>query len=122
MDQCERPRLCVLFVVACFFAEELGFIGSLVLIGLFMALFLRSYYITNHIRNHFGRLIIIGLTSFLFLHFFINITMVIGLIPRVGATLTFVSYGGTMLIISLTSISLIINAAINQNESIDTTS
>lgn len=103
-------------------AEELGFVGSLILIGLFTVLFLRSYYIANHTRNHFGRLMVIGLASFLFLHFFINIAMVLGLIPVVGAPLPFVSYGGTMLIISLTAISLIVNVAINQDERIDTTS
>lgn len=103
-------------------AEELGFFGSLLIIGLFTVLFLRSYLIASQTRNHFGRLLVVGLVSFLFLHFFINIAMVIGVIPVVGAPLPFFSYGGTILIISLSAISLIINVYIHKDVTIDTTS
>lgn len=103
-------------------AEELGFIGCLIIIGLFFILFFRSYFIAIHTRNHFGRLLASGLSAFLFLHFFVNIAMVLGLIPVVGAPLPFISYGGTMLIITLTAISLIVNVAIHKDERIDSAS
>ncbi|MBL6785186.1 MAG: rod shape-determining protein RodA [Rickettsiales bacterium] len=100
-------------------AEEFGFVGALILITLFMIYFLRSLNLAAKCRHQFGKLIILGISVFLFLHFFINISMVIGLIPVVGAPLPFFSYGGTMMLTVLIGTALILNMDINKREFID---
>jgi len=100
-------------------AEEFGFIGALILIILFMIYFFRALNLAGKCRHQFGKLVILGIAVFLFLHFFINISMVIGLIPVVGAPLPFFSYGGTMMLIVLVSTALILNMDINRSEFID---
>lgn len=80
------------------FAEETGFIGSLFLIGLFVALLIGLFMITRDLKTHFGRLVVSGFAVSLFLYFFVNLAMVMGLAPVVGVPLPFVSYGGTSLL------------------------
>ena len=63
--------------------------------------FFRSLNFAGKCRHQFGKLVILGISVFLFLHFAINISMVLGLIPVVGAPLPFFSYGGTMMMIVL---------------------
>jgi rod shape determining protein RodA len=100
-------------------AEELGFLGSLIVITLYAILIFRSLFIARHCRNHFGRLLAVGLATFLFLHIFINIAMVLGLIPVVGAPLPLVSYGGTMLIVTMISLGLLLNIELHKDSKID---
>lgn len=100
-------------------AEEFGFFGSFIVITLYTTLILYMLFLAKNCRNHFGRLLIVGLTTFLFLHIFINIAMVLGLIPVVGAPLPLISYGGTMLIITMISFGLILNANLYKNNKID---
>ena len=100
-------------------AEELGFAGALILIILFMIYFFRALNLAGKCRHQFGKLVILGISVFLFLHFAINISMVIGLIPVVGAPLPFFSYGGTMMLIVLVGTALILNMDINRSEFID---
>lgn len=95
-------------------AEEFGFMGSLFIIIIFTIAFLRIAFISLNSQSYFAKLLAAGLGFFLFIHFFINIAMVMGLIPVVGAPLPLISYGGTMLIITLTSFALILNVAINK--------
>lgn len=99
-------------------AEEFGFIGSMIVIILFSLLFLRLINITTKIKSSFGKYLVAGILTFLFLHFFINIAMVIGIIPVVGAPLPLISYGGTILIITLISLSLILNIEVNKDVNI----
>lgn len=75
--------------------EEWGFIGSLVLISLFVALILRILYRAEKQKSIFGRVYGYSVASIIFLHFFVNIGMVIGLLPTVGIPLPFISYGGS---------------------------
>ena len=77
------------------FAEEFGLIGGLVLLGLFGFLLMMSFSIALQSRNHFGRLVATGITMIFFLYVFINVAMVMGLVPVVGVPLPLVSYGGT---------------------------
>jgi rod shape determining protein RodA len=100
-------------------AEEFGFLGSAITITLFTLTFIRCINIALHTKYYYGKLLVIGLSSFLFLHFFINIAMVTGIIPVVGAPLPLISYGGTMLIITLFSFALISNIDINKDYSVD---
>jgi rod shape determining protein RodA len=96
-------------------AEEFGFAGSMIIIILFSILFYRIINIAIKAQASFSKYLVAGILTFIFLHFFINISMVIGLIPVVGAPLPLISYGGTILIMTMLSLSLIINADINHN-------
>ncbi len=82
--------------------EELGFMGSLALITLFLALVLRLLFIARHIHDQFGQLIVIGFASLIMLQSFINIGAISGLMPLTGMPLPFISYGGTSLAVLLT--------------------
>lgn len=75
--------------------EEWGFMGSLFLISLFVALILRVLYRAEKQKSIFGRVYGYSVASILFIHFMINIGMVIGLLPTVGIPLPFISYGGS---------------------------
>lgn len=77
--------------------EEWGFIGSSLVIILFMCLLFRIIYLADTHTNKFGRIYGYGLASILFFHVIVNIGMVIGLLPTVGIPLPFFSYGGSSL-------------------------
>ncbi len=79
-------------------AEELGMFGGLVLLGLYILMMVYGFAISLRSRNHFGRLLAMGITCVLFLFVFINIAMVMGLIPVVGVPLPLISYGGTAML------------------------
>jgi rod shape determining protein RodA len=75
--------------------EEWGFAGSVFVIGLFVALILRIFYLSERQKTKFSRVYGYSVASILFIHFFINIAMVIGVFPTVGVPLPFFSYGGS---------------------------
>ncbi len=83
--------------VFCTVGEEWGFIGSLVVIGLYVFLFLRLVFLAERQRSVFSRIYGYGVLSILFVHFFINIGMAVGLVPVIGIPLPFFSYGGSSL-------------------------
>jgi rod shape determining protein RodA len=83
--------------IFCTVGEEWGFVGSLVLIALFVALLLRIIFIAERQRSAFSRIYAYGVASILFFHLTINIGMTIGLVPVIGIPLPFVSYGGSSL-------------------------
>lgn len=83
--------------IFCTIGEEYGFVGSLVLIGLFLTLLLRLIFIAERQRSPLSRIYGYGVASILFLHLFINIGMTIGLVPVIGIPLPFISYGGSSL-------------------------
>jgi rod shape determining protein RodA len=96
-------------------AEEFGLIGGLSVILLFLCIIGYGYVISFYTRSRFGRLLTLGMTTTLFLYVFINIGMVMGLIPIVGVPLPFISYGGTALVASMTTIGLIICCYVHRN-------
>jgi rod shape determining protein RodA len=75
--------------------EEWGFVGSLVVIGLFVGLFLRVIYLAERQKTKFSRVYGYCVAGILFTHFFVNIAMVIGIFPTIGVPLPFFSYGGS---------------------------
>jgi rod shape determining protein RodA len=75
--------------------EELGLVGGLLVLALYSLLVVYGSAIALRTRSHFGRLLAFGVTMNLFLYFFINTAMVMGLIPVVGIPLPLISYGGT---------------------------
>ncbi len=83
--------------IFCTIGEEWGFLGSLVIIILFITLLLRIMYLTTRQRSDFARIYGYGVACILFFHFTINIGMTIGLAPVIGIPLPFFSYGGSSL-------------------------
>ena len=80
------------------FNEEHGFVGSIFLIALYLILFYRFIWLATSVPRIFDSIVVIGLMSILFWHTFINMCMVMGLLPIVGLPLPFMSYGGTSLV------------------------
>lgn len=83
--------------IFCTVGEEFGFIGSVVLVGLFTALLLRIIFLAERQRSAFSRIYAYGVASILFMHLTVNIGMTIGLVPVIGIPLPYVSYGGSSL-------------------------
>ena len=83
--------------IFCTVGEEWGFIGSFVVIGIYLFLLLRLVFLAERQRSVFSRIYGYGVVSILFTHFFINIGMAIGLVPVIGIPLPFFSYGGSSL-------------------------
>ncbi|MGO4817841.1 rod shape-determining protein RodA [Flavobacterium sp. W22_SRS_FP1] len=75
--------------------EEWGFVGSLAVIALFVGLFLRVIYLSERQKTKFSRVYGYCVAGILFIHFFVNIAMVIGIFPTIGVPLPFFSYGGS---------------------------
>jgi rod shape determining protein RodA len=75
--------------------EEWGFLGSLVVVGLFVGLFLRLIYLAERQKTKFSRVYGYCVAGILFIHFFVNIAMVLGIFPTIGVPLPFFSYGGS---------------------------
>lgn len=75
--------------------EEWGFLGSLAVIALFVGLFLRVIYLAERQKTKFSRVYGYCVAGILFIHFFVNIAMVIGIFPTIGVPLPFFSYGGS---------------------------
>tara|TARA_B100001123_G_scaffold237013_1_gene265707 strand:- start:142 stop:804 length:663 start_codon:yes stop_codon:yes gene_type:complete len=88
-------------------AEEFGLVGGLSVILLFFLITCYGVAISFFVRSQFGRLLTLGMITTLFLYVFINIGMVMGLVPIVGVPLPFISYGGSALLSSMTAIGLI---------------
>ncbi len=83
--------------IFCTVGEEWGFLGSAVVIGLYVFLLIRLVILAERQRSMFSRIYGYGVVSILFVHFFINIGMAIGLVPVIGIPLPFFSYGGSSL-------------------------
>jgi len=83
--------------IFCTIGEEWGFIGSLVLTGLFLSLLIRIIFLAERQRSKFSRIYGYGVAAVIFFHFAVNIGMTIGLFPVIGIPLPFVSYGGSSL-------------------------
>ncbi|MBQ7823731.1 MAG: rod shape-determining protein RodA, partial [Bacteroidaceae bacterium] len=83
--------------IFCTIGEEEGFVGTLLVVLLFVALILRVVHIAERQRSNFGRVYGYCVASILFFHVAVNIGMVIGLCPVIGIPLPFFSYGGSSL-------------------------
>ncbi len=83
--------------IFCTVGEEWGFVGSLVVIGLFLFFLLRLVFLAERQKSGFPRIYGYGVISVFFTHFFINIGMATGLVPVIGIPLPFFSYGGSSL-------------------------
>ncbi len=84
--------------IFCAIGEEQGFLGSMAIISLFFLLLWRIIFIAERQRTDFNRLYAYGVASVIFIHFFINVSMTMGLMPIIGVPLPFLSKGGSSLI------------------------
>jgi len=91
------------------FAEERGFLGALFLLGLYGCYLFFSVRSILRARDKFEVLVAVGLTAVMFWHVFINIGMVIGVLPIVGVTLPFFSYGGSSMMMFMICTALLLN-------------
>src|SRR5690606_28000578 len=87
--------------IYCVIGEEFGFIGSIIVLGLFCLVFIRLLKIAASTKDEFLCLLVVGILSVYFIHFVINIGMVVGLLPVIGIPLPFVSYGGSSLLVNV---------------------
>ena len=99
-------------------AEELGFVGVLTVLILFVILFWRGVKISNMADDAFGSLLAIGLTSLIAVQSIFNIAVVTASVPVTGVSLPFFSYGGTSLILFLSEVGILLN--ISKNTNVDT--
>ena len=95
--------------------EEFGFLGGFTLCSLYSSIIAISIYIALNTKNHYSKLLVIGIISIFSFHVFINIGMVMGIFPIVGIPLPLMSYGRTIMGSMLIGFALIINVHINNN-------
>jgi rod shape determining protein RodA len=96
-------------------AEEFGFLGGLALLGLYATIIGYGFVISLRSLNHFGRLLGLGIVTNLFLYVFINIAMVMGLIPVVGIPLPLISYGGTAMLTVMFGFGLLMSVRVDRD-------
>ncbi|MFH1186695.1 MAG: putative peptidoglycan glycosyltransferase FtsW [Candidatus Levyibacteriota bacterium] len=89
--------------------EELGFIGATFIIGLFVVIIWRGFYIAINAKDLFGKLLAGGITSLLAFQILINLAAQTALLPLTGVPLPFISYGGSALIMNLSAIGILLN-------------
>lgn len=92
-------------------SEEHGFVGSVAAIGLFCFLFITGIRIASNARDKFGALLSVGVLCYVFWHMFVNIGMVIGLLPIVGVPLPLLSYGGSSMLTTMAGLGLVSSVA-----------
>ena len=97
------------------FAEEFGLVGGLVLLALYVLVIGYGFVIALRSRSQFGRLLGLGIAANFFLYAFINMAMVMGLIPVVGVPLPLISYGGTAMVTVMLGFGLLMNIGIHRD-------
>jgi len=90
-------------------AEEVGFVGGLIFISLFLILAFKGFRIAKNSPDEFGKLLAIGITSWLVIQTLINLAAITGLIPLTGIPLPFVSYGGSAMVSVLAGAGILVN-------------
>ncbi len=103
-----EPQNDFIFAIVC---EELGLIGGAILLILFLILILRMIIIGKKLENNYYKYLTYGVSLSFFVQIFINIGVVIGLLPITGITLPIISYGGTSLMMSLSLIAVVLNVS-----------
>ena len=96
-------------------AEEFGMAGGLILIGIYILVLIYGFAVALRVRNQFGRLVSLGIIGTFFFYVFINIAMVMGLVPVVGVPLPLVSYGGTAMLSLMVGFGFILCAYVHRD-------
>src|SRR6266700_213746 len=89
--------------------EELGLVGCLIVVALFGIFLWRGIRTALHTQDMFGRFLVVGITSMVVVQAFINISVVLGLMPTKGIPLPFISYGGSSLFVTLACVGVLLN-------------
>ncbi len=95
--------------IYCVIGEEFGFIGSIIVISLFLIIFLRLFKLSATAKDRFSVLVTVGVLTLLFSHFALNIGMNVGVTPVIGLPLPFLSYGGSTQFINMVMIGIVLN-------------
>jgi rod shape determining protein RodA len=95
--------------------EEFGLVGGLILLILYATIMTYGFTVAFRARSQFGRLVAVGVTSTFFLYVFINIAMVMGLIPVVGVPLPLISWGGSAMVSILIGFGLLLSVSIHSD-------
>lgn len=93
------------------YAEEFGFVGSLVLVFLFTGFALRGYRIATHSSDFFGMLLVVGIITLILAQVFLNIAAMVALAPLSGLPLPFISHGGTALLVTLAEVGIVLSVS-----------
>jgi cell division protein FtsW len=101
-----EPHTDFIFAVT---AEELGLVGALIIVVLFSIFLWRGIRTALRTQDNFGRFLAVGITSMVVLQAFINISVVLGMMPTKGIPLPFISYGGSSLFITLACVGVLLN-------------
>ncbi len=97
-------------------AERTGFIGGVLILGLFFVLVWRMLHVATVARDRFGVLIAVGVATIFLFHVFVNIGMTMGIMPVTGIPLPFISYGRSSLVVSVISLGLLQSIAMRSKE------
>jgi cell division protein FtsW len=98
--------------------EEMGLLGCLVVLGLIAYIAVRGFRIVVETVDPYGRMLALGITSWLTYQALVNASVVVGIIPFTGLPLPFVSYGGTSMLISLLGVGVLLNIS-QQNKRVE---
>ena len=98
------------------FAEQFGFIGSIILLMIYIVIIIRILKIGTISRSHFARLFCYGYASAIFFYITVNMSMVLGLLPIVGSPLPIMSYGGSSMLATMIGFSIVMSAKINHKQ------
>ena len=101
------------------YAEEWGFVGVAILLGLFGVMLWRVIHIGMRALDNFSRLYTIGFAAYIFTQSFIHIGMNMGILPIAGITLPFISYGGSSLVTLMIGIGIVQNIKINARREVE---
>jgi cell division protein FtsW len=91
--------------------EEIGLVGSVLVIGVFLAFALLGIRIALHARDRFGMLLATGITTWILIQSFINVGACVGVLPITGVPLPFVSAGGSSLVVTMAASGILLNIA-----------
>ena len=98
----------MIFSIIC---EELGLVGTIFIVFLFLILIWRFYSIASHTKEYFGTLLVTGVMGHMMIQILLNIAVVTNTIPNTGITLPFISYGGTSIVFLLLEMGLVLSVS-----------
>lgn len=98
-------------------AEEFGFVGSMIVIGLYLCLCIFSLKLAARCQEHFGQLVVVGIVAMWMFQIFENIGMCLSLMPITGIPLPFISYGGSSMIVQLMTVGLLQSVSLHEGRS-----
>lgn len=97
-----------IFAVA---GEELGFVGTIAILGLFIAFAVRGFWVVAHTRDRFGALLGVGIVTYITGEALLNIGAMLGVLPLTGIPLVFMSHGGSAMLAALIAAGILLNVS-----------